>query len=341
MERRLDTIKDQVFVLSIAEGFFGASVLFALLRLDLFSEIGGGQKTVSELVSALGAPPEYLQRLLNAGVMLDLLESDDSIGFRLSPRCASVLVPGSGERYLGDWVRNLDMFRHALADLDRAVTNGAPTVDPSAHLGSSDEETRDFILAMHDYAAFRGAELARFLDTSDASSLLDLGAGPGTYAFHLGLANPNLELNLLDLPGVLEVAREVETRYDLKNRINYLPVDVTVEPIPGRYDLVLVSNTLHMLGERESRKLIGRLKENVNPGGSLVIQAQYLANHHMGGRWPVFLDLVQMCITDEGRNHTEAETREWMHEAGFRDISYAPMSLVNTNSFLRGYRPSV
>jgi hypothetical protein len=61
----------------------------------------------------------------------------------------------------------------------------------------------------------------------------------------------------------------------------------------------------------------------------------------MGGRWPVFLDLIQMCITDEGRNHTEAETREWMHEAGFRDISYAPMSLVNTNSFLRGYRPSV
>lgn len=339
MERRLDAIRDQVFVLAIAEGFFGSSVLFALLRLDLFARIGDGERTLTELSSEIGAPPDRLQRLLNAGVMLGLLESEEGDVYRLSARSASVLIPGAEDRYLGDWARNLDMFRHALADLDQAVTRGTPTVDPSAHLGSSDQETRDFILAMHDYAAFRGAELARFLDTSDASTLLDLGAGPGTYAFHLGAANPDLELNLLDLPGVLDVAREVETRFDLKNRINYLPVDVTTEPIPGRYDLVLVSNTLHMLGEEESKRLIGRLRENINPGGSLVIQAQYMANDKMGGRWPVYLDLVQMCITDHGRNHSEAETRSWMEEAGFEDIVFNPMTLVNTNSFLRGYLP--
>jgi O-methyltransferase involved in polyketide biosynthesis len=340
MERRLDTIKDQVFVLSIAEGFFGASVLFALLRLDLFAKIGDGEKTVSDLASAIGAPPVYLHRLLNAGVMLDLLESDDSIGFRLSPRSASVLVPGSGERYLGDWIRNMDMFRLALADLDRAVVTGEPTVDPAAHLGSSEEETRDFTLAMHNYAALRGAELATHLDTSDVSTLLDLGCGPGTYAFHLGRANPDLELNLLDLPGVLEVAREVQQRFDLANHINYIPIDVTKDDIPGQYDLVLVSNTLHMLGERASRELLSRLYESVSLGGSLVVQAQYLSNHRMGGRWPIYLDLIQMCITNEGRNHSEAETREWMEDAGFENTAFVPMSLVNTNSFLRGYRPA-
>jgi len=338
--RRLDTIKDQVFVLAIAEGFFGASILFALLQLDLFSLIGIGERAVSDLASTVGAPTEHLQRLLNAGVVIGLLESDDGTRYRLSPQSRSVLLPGSDERYVGDWIRNMDMFRRALADLDVAVTSGSPTVDPTAHLGSSDEETRDFILAMHDYAALRGAELGRFLDTSDASSVLDLGCGPGTYAFQLGMANPDLELNLLDLPGVLEVAREVQSRYDLKNRVNYLPVDVTREPIPGEYDLVLVSNTLHMLGEQASRDLIRRLVDNVSPGGSLVIQAQFLANHRMGGRWPVFLDLIQMCITEEGRNHTEAETRSWMEAAGFTDLTYVPMSLVNTNSFLRGYRPA-
>jgi SAM-dependent methyltransferase len=191
---------------------------------------------------------------------------------------------------------------------------------------------------MHNYAALRGRELARFLDTSGAQSLLDLGCGPGTYAFHLGSANPDLDLYLLDSPGVLDVAREVQGRFDLRNDVHYLPLDVTREEIPGSYDIVLVSNTLHMLGEANSRALIQRLHDHVNEGGSLVIQAQFLKDDHLGGRWPVFLDLIQMCITEHGRNHSVAETRQWMADAGFRDIEYQPMGLANTNSFLRGFR---
>jgi SAM-dependent methyltransferase len=191
---------------------------------------------------------------------------------------------------------------------------------------------------MHNYAALRGKELVKFLDTSDCSTLLDLGAGSGTYAFHLGMANPNLELFLLDLPEVLEVAHDVEARYPLKNKIKYLAVDVTKEDIPGTYDMVLVSNTLHMLGEEESRKLLKRLINVVKPGGSLVIQFQYMKENRLGGRWPTILDLIQLCITDDGRNHAVGETRSWMEEAGYSDITFSPMNLLNTNGYLRGYR---
>jgi SAM-dependent methyltransferase len=334
----IETIADQVFVLAVAEGYFSTSILFALLQLDVFELIGEGSVSSAQLASQLGAEPEYLGRLLNAGVVVGLLESDDGTSYRLSRPSKTVLVKSAGEKYLGDWIRNMDMFRTALASLPNAVLAGTPTVDPAAHLGSGAQETRDFTLAMHNYAALRGRELARFLDTSGAQSLLDLGCGPGTYAFHLGSANPDLDLYLLDSPGVLDVAREVQGRFDLRNDVHYLPLDVTREEIPGSYDIVLVSNTLHMLGEANSRALIQRLHDHVNEGGSLVIQAQFLKDDHLGGRWPVFLDLIQMCITEHGRNHSVAETRQWMADAGFRDIEYQPMGLANTNSFLRGFR---
>jgi hypothetical protein len=76
----------------------------------------------------------------------------------------------------------------------------------------------------------------------------------------------------------------------------------------------------------------------VKPGGSLVIQAQYLQDDRRGGRWPVFLDLIQLCITRHGRNHSVAETRGWLEEAGFTQVEHRSMSVYNTNSFLRGYR---
>ena len=75
-------IRDQVAVLSVAEGFFQSSVLFALLKLRVFERIGDGGKTLDELAAELAARPETLARLLNAGVLLLLLETQDGLTYR-------------------------------------------------------------------------------------------------------------------------------------------------------------------------------------------------------------------------------------------------------------------
>jgi cyclopropane fatty-acyl-phospholipid synthase-like methyltransferase len=334
----IQVIKDQLEVLSIAEGFFQSSILFSLLKLRVFERVGEESKTLAELASELKSRPETLARLLNAGVVLKLLESKDGTSYRVGRAFRSTLLPSAGEKYLGDWISNLDYFRSALSELDQAILKSAPTVNPSHHLGADKEQTREFTLAMHNYASLRGKELAHFLHTTGCKTLLDLGCGPGTYAFHLGMRNPDLQLYLLDLPEVLEVAREVQSRYPMKNEVHYLPKDATQEEVPGSYDMILVSNTLHMLGEEASRLLIRRLFDSINQRGSLVIQAQYLQDSRLGGRWPVFLDLIQLCITSAGRNHSVSETKTWLEEAGFTNIQYRSMSIYNTNSFLRGYK---
>ena len=266
-------------------------------------------KTLQELAVELDARPETLSRLLSAGVVLKLLESRDGVTFSVAPACHTVLSPSAGDHYLGDWVRSLDYFCAPLLKLDEAVLRSGPTVEPSTHLGGDKESTRSFALSMHNYASLRGKELADFLSTEGSRSLLDLGCGPGTYAFHLGMRNPGMELYLADHPVVLETAREVQARYPLKNKVHYVPMDALKDEIPGSYDMVLVSNMLHGLGETSSRKLIRRLYNSVNDGGSLVVQAQYLRDDRLGGRWPVFLDLIQLCVTESGRNHSPGETR--------------------------------
>jgi SAM-dependent methyltransferase len=331
-------IRDQIAILSTAEGFFQSSVLFALQRLRIFELIGDGERRLDELATELGSQEHTLARLLNAGVVLKLLETRDGIRYRLGFSVRSVLLPSAEEKYLGNWIRNLAFFERALLRLDEAVLKSGPTGDPLNHLGSDEAGTREFVLAMHNYAALRGRELAHYLSTAGYQSLLDLGCGPGTYAFHLGMANPNLKLYLLDLPGVLECAKEVATKYPLTNDIVYVPGDITKDLVSGEFDLILVSNTLHMLGRKASASLIKKLFNNVKPGGSLVIQAQFLRDDRLGERWPVFLDLVQLCITSAGENHTVRETRDWLEAAGFANMRICRMSLFNTNSFVRGYK---
>lgn len=331
-------IKDQLDILAVAEGLFQSCVLFALLRLRIFERLGDATRPVEKLAAELKANPETLARVLNAGVMLKLLEVEHGSGYRAAPAARSVLVPAAGENYLGDWIRLQHEFCVALLRLDEAVLASAPTIDPAVYLGGDPERTRRYVLAMHNYASGRGKELADYLDTTGCKTLLDLGCGAGTYAFHLGMRNEHLELYLADLPAVLAIAKEVGARYPIDNPLTYLPVDATKDEIPGTYDLILVSNMLHCFSDEEKSRLLQRLYRALNPGGSLVVQAQYLQDNRFGGRWPIYVDLNLLCTTAHGRNHTVAETRTWLEEAGFDNINYCAMSIYGANSFLRGYK---
>lgn len=328
----------RIHVLSIAESFFQSSILFALLKLKVFEVIDEDNKKLSDIAGKLDVQPATLARLLNAGVTLKLLESKDGVHYKVASDCRQLLLPSAGENYLGDWIMNLDFFHSALSRLDEAVIKSGPSIDPDTHVGADKNQTRKFAFAMHNYAVSRGKELAKYLDISACSTLLDLGCGPGTYAFHLGMLNPNLILCLLDKPEVLKVAKEIQDRYSIKNEVNYLPQDALNDEIPGSYDMILVSNTLHMIGEKGSRELIKRLHKSINQGGSLVIQANFMRDDFLGEKWPVFVDLAQLCTTSAGRNHSLKETKEWLEQAGFINAEYNQMSFFNNNSFLRGYK---
>ena len=322
-------------MLGIADGFFGARILFALLRLGVFEHLGAAARSAEELGALLDTPPERLARLLRAGVTLGVLEVSDQ-QFAI-PADQRELLLREGSHSLHHWLRTLDLFCDALGDLDRAVSGAEPAIPLSARLGDQDDSTT-FALAMHDYASLRGRELAHYLDTRGCRSLLDLGCGPGTYAVHLARANADLELHLFDRATVLETTRRLVGAADLAHPTHFHAGDATADPIPGPHDLVLISNMLHMQGESGARALLRRVHAALRPGGSVVVQGQFLADDRTGPRWPVFLDLVQLCTTDHGHNHTVDDTRAWLQAAGFDRFEVCPMSVYNTNSFIRAYR---
>ncbi len=335
---RSRVIRDQIELLSLAEGFFQSSILFTLQRLGVFALLGKEGATLEELAARLNAPSGTLGRLLNAGVMLKLLVADGT-HFRLSEVAERLLLPSAGDSYLGDWLALLDQFSGMYTRLDEAILSGGPVISESDYHGDDPQRTRQYIRAMHSYASLRGEDLAHYLDTSGCQSLLDLGCGPGTFAFHLGRRNPRLAITLADFPSVLETTREIHASFDLENEITYLPLDLNRDAIPGQYDLILASNVLQCFEEETRRDIMDRLHQALRPGGSVVIQAQHLNENRQGGRWAVFVDLNLLCTTRHGQNHTLADTRRWLEDAGFVNLESCSMSIYGTTSFVRGYRP--
>src|SRR5262249_42235805 len=129
--------------------------------------------------------------------------------YGLTEEARRYLVEGSPE-YLGGMILFDEALWSTWGKLDEALRSGQPARQPDMYQ-SFPEETHRFIRAMDSLVRARGDAIwtANHLDLSWASSIADLGGGPGTYLIEFLRRWPNLHGTLFDLPATLEVIRQI------------------------------------------------------------------------------------------------------------------------------------
>jgi SAM-dependent methyltransferase len=320
----------------LATGYWTSAVLLSANELGLFGALAGGPGTAQELAFALGLNGRGAALLLDACVGLGLLAREEG-RYRLTP-LAEFLVPGRpgslhralhwlGQQYL-HW-----------GELPRAVRSGAPVTRPELHLGADPEQTRAFVLAMHDRALGVARGVVPFLDLTGCQALLDVGGGPGTYAALLAEAYPALRVTLLDLPGVCAVARELLAGTPAAVRIELQPGDAREgEYGRQRYDAVLFSSVLHQMAPAVVRRMLAGARRALRPGGrALVCDLMLDATRTR----PVFSALfaLQMLLTSrEGAVFPADDCRLWLLEAGFASAAVVPLPPPLPYTLLRAER---
>jgi SAM-dependent methyltransferase len=324
--------RTQIEALEVAEGFFGSQVLFSLNELGVFDELAVVPRTLQQIASATKANSDALERLLNAGVALKLLGYVDNHYFN-GPLVDQVMVsnrPG----YFGNWMRLLARWMRAWTNMTESVRTGMPAQDPWLHLGKDPDYTRDFILGMQDYAQLRGGEIIRYLDLENASTVLDLGGGPGTYATMFAERWPNLRVTVFDLPDVVPIAEKNARAAGVEDRVSTLGGDYHKDDIGAGYDAIFISDVLHQENPETCEMILRKAYGALRPGGRVIIQAMFLNEDRMGPRWPVMHSLILLVLYGGGRAYTVGETIGLMEAAGFSNCRHQRMSLLNVNSLI-------
>src|SRR5205085_12310564 len=109
-------------------------------------------------------------------------------------------------------------------------------------LGADPEQTRAFVLGMHQRAMGIARGVVPFLDMTGVTNLLDVGGGPGTYACLLAQANPDLQVTVRDLPAVVAIAEELIAQAGQSSRVGTLAGDATSGDYgEAKYDSALFS----------------------------------------------------------------------------------------------------
>lgn len=322
-------------LLDLSGSYWQACTLHAGVKLDLFSIIqAGGDASAKEIAERLGSRGRGTAMLLNALTAMNLLVKSGE-RYANSHFSKTFLVKDSPE-YIGYMVMHHHHLGEAWMRLDQAVMSGRPTRrrDDFDH-----EEREAFLMGMFNLAMGIAPGLAEAMDLKGRRRLLDLGGGPGTYAIHFCLANPDLEATVADLPGSRPFAEKTIARFGMLDRISFVPCNYLQEDIPGVYDVAWLSHVLHGDGPDECQMIIHRAASALSSGGMMLIHDFILNDESDGPLFPAIFSLNMLVNTEKGRSYTEGQIRDMMTRAGLHQVRRLAFEGPNASGIVAGVKP--
>jgi len=319
-------------LLGLSGQYWKTCTLHAAVKLDIFTTIGDGAMTGKKIAEKIGTDVDAVDRLLNALAALGLLEK--KVDTFLNTDAAGRFLRKDSKAYLGFMILHHHHLVESWFNLDQAVLTGKPVRTRSSF---NDESVREaFLMGMFNMAMLQAPPLVEAFDLSAYRNLLDMGGGPGTYAIHFCLQNPQLKAVVYDLPTTQPFAEKTISQFGLSDRISFEAGDYVTEPMHGQYDVVWMSHVLHGEGPAVCQNMIKKAAAMLESGGMLLLHDFILDDTRDGPLFPTLFSMNMLLGTPEGRAYTEQEFVHMMKQAGLSDIQRSPYCGPTESGILTG-----
>jgi len=317
----------------LASGHVEARILQTAVSLGIFDAIGVGSLDGSGIAHALGTEPRATTLLANALTAMSLLNKTAD-RFSLTPIATKHLLRSSTQ-YLGGMVLFDAALWNCWTNLADAIRSGAPVRSPNMYQDDP-SETEIFIGAMDSLVRARGdAEwLTEAIDWREVAAFLDVGSGPATYPIVLCKRFADLEASVFDLPATLKITQRYVRQEGMEDRIQLIAGDYRTDAIPGRYDVILLSNIIHGESEEVNEALVRKLASNLHPGGRLVVKDHILEESGAIPRVGAVFSLFMLLTTNSGRCYGFDEIKLWMQRADLSQVEKIDLPWPFTSSLV-------
>lgn len=319
----------------LAGGHIEARIVHAAVELGVFDVLRNGALDTVYVASALHADARAIELLLNSLVAIQLVEKQLN-KFSLTATARTYLV-SDAPRSLSGMIRFDASLWNCWERLSEAVRSGRPARAPNMYQDDP-RETEIFIHAMDSLVRARGDTeiIAKTLNWQGVTELLDIGSGPATYPIALCRKYPRLRATIFDLDATIKITRRYVHAAGLEERIRLLVGDYRSDPIPGHYELILLSNIIHSEGFDENQRLMAKLYANLSSGGRIVLKDHILDMTRTQPPVGAIFSLLMLLTTQSGRCYGFDEIKVWLENAGFHRVTQIDLPPPLTSSLVVG-----
>jgi demethylspheroidene O-methyltransferase len=313
----------------LCAGFVYSQVLQACVQLQLFESLAAGAQDAAALAARVQVPEASMRRLLDAAVALDLV---DRRGQRYGlGALGAVLV---GEPGLQQMIRHHALLYADLADpLGLLRQRPAPTrigqfwiyagaAEASAGTESTEvaDRTRAYSRLMADTQRLIADEILAAYPFARHRRLLDIGGGDGAFVSAVAQHVPQLELQVLDLPAVADIARARFAREGLAQRATAIGGDFRAAPLPRGADVITLVRVAHDHDDAIVAALFAAARAALPDDGVLLV-AEPMAGEGASARVADAYFGLYLLAMGQGRARKPAELGALLRAAGFARVA--------------------
>ena len=299
-------------------------VLFAAVRLRLFSILGDRAMRAEDVAAECGASSHPLRALLDACVGMELVTRRDD-RYVNSHFSLVYLVEGK-PLYMGDFFDLLNAESARWLGLSGLIGG---TCRPGEGKPREAPDSLTFIKAMNNLGMLGEAEaLKSAVDLCGCRAMVDAGGGSGLYSVVLCRKYPDLRSTILDVKDTLVVAQELTREYDERERIGFREADIMVDSFGEKIDAVLLSDVLY--DRSDAKAILGNAWRCLRRGGLLVVRGYYADPPKTN---PLFgsLFVLNMLVSDPTRDVlTISSLAQMVSHIGFTEVRVAPLTERST-----------
>jgi acetylserotonin N-methyltransferase len=325
-----DPVSDPLSLYRYRDGISAVDLLaVGISHLDFFTWLADHPSTFAAITAHFGIHPRPTDVMLTLFTAQGLVQQNGGC-FHLTLRAREHLNAGSRWNLAPYFSSMKD--RQPTLDMLKVLKTGKP-----ANFGSFDPQAWAQAMQRPDFAAqftaamdcrgiLLGPALAKALDLSQHTGLLDIAGGSGIYACALAAKNPHLRTTVLERPPVDRIATECIAKQGCTDRVSVHAGDIFADPLPTGFDVHLWSNVLHDWDEADVRRLLAKSDAALPRGGLIVIHDAFINAEKTGPLHIAEYSALLMNIT-EGKCYSIGEYRTYLSELGFDWLEHKPTAV--------------
>ncbi len=293
------------------------AALKCAVELDLFTAIGEGNQTANAIAQRCHASERGTRILCDYLTILGFL-SKRSGEYALTPDSAMFLDRRS-RAYLGGAVQFLahPIHQETFSNLAAVVRKGGAL--DQGHIDVEENAWVEFARGMAPIVFPSAEKIASLLNASDQRPLrvLDIAAGHGMFGILIAQQNKNAHITAVDLPPVLNIAREHAQQFGVADRYRTIPGDFFAADLGAGYDVALITNFLHHFDQATCVGILKKVRAALNPDG-VALTAEFVPNEdRISPPIPAAFSLTMLAGTPGGDAYTFKELEAMFRQAGF------------------------
>jgi ubiquinone/menaquinone biosynthesis C-methylase UbiE len=310
-------------ILDLASAYWSSCALLTAAEMKIFTRLHDQPRSAGALADDVGLDRRATRLLLDALVATQLLRQVDGV-YHNTADADAFLVEGQP----GDLSRALKYNRDvypAWGRLRQLVETGTPVEKPSLHLGDDAQRTERFVRSMDARARAIGRAVVPMIDLDQATQLLDVGGGPGTYASLIAERKADLHCTVIDLPGIVAVAETLVAGSSVADQITFQPGDYHTATFPDGQDIVLFFGMLHQESPESICDLLARAHTALKPGGQVYIMDMMTDETRAEPAFSALFAVNMALTTEDGWVFSDADLIGWLAGAGFTQPTCQPL----------------